>query len=206
MRRLAPRLLTLLALMRVVPSSDGRAAVCAVGLAAGMGGDDTHSRDSSIPVSTHLRIRCVRGTAGARLTHLSSMVRTRGRRIHSQRICAHSTTGTAAVSNLHTALHARLLDSCSCASLTIGLGAHSFIACRLQRECVAEAAQSAMGNFFTLWFTASNKSTRLPTLSVTEYSMLSRMVLFSWLADYCWRRTNGSGCASADGTFVHGCT
>ena len=120
MRRLAPRLLTLLALMRVVPSSDGRAAVCAVGLAAGMGGDDTHSRDSSIPVSTHLRIRCVRGTAGARLTHLSSMVRTRGRRIHSQRICALSTTGTAAVSNLHTALHARLLDSCSCASLTIG--------------------------------------------------------------------------------------
>jgi hypothetical protein len=139
MRRLAPRLLTLLALMRVVPSSDGRAAVCAVGLAAGMGGDDTHSRDSSIPVSTHLRIRCVRGTAGARLTHLSSMVRTRGRRIHSQRICAHSTTGTAAVSNLHTALHARLLDSCSCASLTIGLGAHSFIA--LHVACDASAWQ-----------------------------------------------------------------
>jgi hypothetical protein len=59
-------LLAFLALMRVVPASDGCAAVSAFGLAAGMGGDDTHSQNNMVLISTPLRSYSMRGHAGAR--------------------------------------------------------------------------------------------------------------------------------------------
>jgi len=77
MRSMAPLLLALLALMRVVSASDGCAAVSALELAAGRGGDDTHSQNNIILVSTHLCTHAMRGTRGARMTDLRSVVRTR---------------------------------------------------------------------------------------------------------------------------------
>jgi len=76
MRSMASLLLTLLALMRVVPGSDGCAAITALELMAGMGGDGTHNQNHIILLSTHMRIHCTRGTRGARITDQRSVVRT----------------------------------------------------------------------------------------------------------------------------------
>ena len=110
MRNMASLLLALLALMRAVSASDGYTAIRALELAAGMGGDDTHSQNNIIRVSTHLRSHSMRGTRGARIADRRSVVQTLRWQLPSSRI--HLTSATTAQQQHHASVAA-----CSCTLL-----------------------------------------------------------------------------------------
>lgn len=145
MRSMAPRLLALLALMRVVPASDGCAAVSALGLAAGMGGDDTHSQNNIILVSTHLRSYCARGTRGAHIADLRSVVRSLRFLLHGSRLLLtsattaqrqqHASVAACACSLLHSCVHAvRALTWSAAAALPL-CDAREFEFVRQRHRC-----------------------------------------------------------------------